>query len=168
MRVSVSKTMNHKRSILGLFTVLQDLPIDSYDFYLEGFQADAYISGSLNYRGETVSAVIGSAEFFEDTLLQQTGLTSGLRLQNEGGTFGTVQIPDGSGGFRLPNNARYINPSATTINLAFGVNKDNWGAELFIDNITDEEAPIVQVAGKFTPEITVPTPINIHDVSDGF
>ena len=132
-----------------------------YDFYMEDFQADAYFSASLNFRGETVSALIGSAEFFEDTLFQQTGLTSGLKLRNEGGTFGTVQIPDGSGGFRLPNNARYVNPSATTLNAAFGVNKDNWGAELFIDNITNEEAPIVQVAGKFTPEITVQRPMTV-------
>ena len=132
-----------------------------YDFYLENFGADAYISASLNHRGETVSAVIGSAEFFEDTLFQQTGRRSGLSLQNEGGTFGTVPIPDGAGGFRLPNNARYINPSATTLNAAFGINKDNWGAEIFFDNLTNEEAPIVQVAGKFTPEITVQRPFTI-------
>ena len=132
-----------------------------YDFYMEGFEADAYVSASLNYRGQTVSAVIGSAEFFEDTLVEQTGLNSGLKLQNEGGTFGTVMISDGAGGFRLPNNARYVNPSATTLNVAFGFNKDNWGAELFIDNVTSEEAPIAQVAGKFTPEVTVQRPMTI-------
>lgn len=147
-----------------------DLPLASdisgnlrgrYDFYMDSMQADAYITASLNYRGESVSALIGSAEFFEDTLFQQTGNRSGLKIQNEGGTFGTVAIPDGSGGFRLPNNSRYVNPSATTINAAIGFNKDNWGAELFIDNISSEEAPIVQVAGKFTPEMTVQRPMTI-------
>ena len=130
-----------------------------YDFAMDSFGADGYVSGGINYRGETVSAIIGSADFFEDTLLQQTGLTSGMSLQLEGGNFGTVMIPDGAGGFRLPNNARYINPSATTVNVAFGVNKDNWGAELFIDNLTSEEAPIVQVAGKFTAETTSQRPL---------
>ncbi len=132
-----------------------------YDFYLDGFEADAYISASINHRGETVSAVIGSAEFFEDTLFQQTGRRSGLKIQQEGGTFGTVEIPDGAGGSRLPNNSRYINPSATTVNAAFGINKDNWGVELFIDNITNEEAPVVQVAGKFTPEVSVQRPMTV-------
>jgi len=132
-----------------------------YDYHLEGFQADAYVSASINYRAETVSAMVGSAELFEDTLFQQTGLRSGLKIRNEGGTFGTVMIPDGAGGFRLPANSRYINPSATTVNIAAGFNKDNWGAELFIDNITNEEAPIVQVAGKFTPEITVQRPMTV-------
>ena len=47
------------------------------------------------------------------------------------------------------------------MNAAFGIRKDNWGAELFVDNITNEEAPIVQVAGKFTPEMTVQRPMTI-------
>jgi len=147
-----------------------DLPLASdisgnlrarYDFYMDGMQADAYISASLNYRGESVTALIGSAEFFEDTLFQQTGRTSGLKIQNEGGTFGTVEIPDGAGGTRLPNNSRYVNPSATTLNAAIGFNKDSYGLELFVDNITNEDAPIVQVAGKFTPETTVQRPMTI-------
>ncbi len=132
-----------------------------YNFRMDRMDADAYVSASVNFRGESVTALIGSAEFFEDTLFQQTGNTSGLKIQNEGGTFGTVQIPDGNGGFRLPNNSRYVNPSATTINAAIGMNKDAWGLELFIDNITSEEAPIVQVAGKFTPETTVQRPMTI-------
>jgi outer membrane receptor protein involved in Fe transport len=132
-----------------------------YNFFIDGFDADGYVSASINYRGDSVSAMVGSAELFEDTLFQQTGLHSGLKILNEGGTYGTVMIPDGAGGFRLPNNSRYVNPSSTTINVAVGFNKDNWGAELFINNITGEEAPIVQVAGKFTPEITVQRPMTV-------
>jgi outer membrane receptor protein involved in Fe transport len=132
-----------------------------YDFFMDSMDADAYISASMNYRGDSVTALIGSAEFFEDTLFQQTGRNSGLKIQNEGGTFGTVMIPDGAGGFRLPNNSRYVNPSATTINAAIGFNKDSYGVELFVDNITSEEAPVVQVAGKFTPEMTVQRPMTI-------
>jgi iron complex outermembrane receptor protein len=130
-----------------------------YNFFLENFNADAYISASVNYRGESVSALVGSAEFFDDTLFLQTGLHSGLEIRNEGGTFGTVQISDGMGGLRLPMNSRFVNPSATTVNAAIGFNKDNWGAEFFINNLTNEAAPIVQVAGKFTPEISVQRPL---------
>ncbi|MEM7431545.1 MAG: TonB-dependent receptor [Pseudomonadota bacterium] len=132
-----------------------------YDFFMDSMDADAYVSASLNFRGESVTSLIGSAEFFVDTLFQQSGRTTNLRVRNEGGTFGTVAIPDGAGGFRLPNNSRFVNPSATTLSAAIGFNKDNWGAELFVDNITNEEAPIVQVAGKFTPEVTVQRPMTI-------
>lgn len=133
-----------------------------YNFEINSFGgADAYVSASINYRGESASAVAGSAEFFEDTLFLSTGQSSGLTIQNEGGTFGTVLISDGAGGMRLPNNSRYVNPAATTVNVATGFNKDNWGLELFINNLTNEDAPIVQVSGKFTPEVTVQRPLTV-------
>ena len=48
---------------------------------------------------------------------------TGLKLQEEGGTYGTVEIPDGSGGNRLPKNSRFVNPSATTLNVAPGLRR---------------------------------------------
>ena len=71
---------------------------------------------------------------------RRTG-TPGSKIQNEEGTFGTVEIPDGSGGMRLPRNSRFVNPSAITFNLALGMEKDSWIAELFIDNLNNEDAP---------------------------
>ena len=68
---------------------------------------------SVNHRGKSVSGVVGSAEFMDDTLFRQSGLYSGLKLKHEEGTYGTVQIPDGAGGTRLPSNSRFVNPSAT-------------------------------------------------------
>ena len=135
--------------------------IARYDWELTDWQADAYVTGLINYRGETVSAITGSAEFYNDNSVIQAGRGSGLEIQNEGGSFGTVQIDDGAGGQRLPNNSRFVNPAATTINVAVGVNKDNWGAELFINNLTNEEAEIAQVVGKFTPEVTVQRPLTV-------
>ena len=132
-----------------------------YDFPLDAFNADAYVSLAVIYRGETVSAMVGTAEFFDDNLLLQTGVSSGLGIQHEGGTFGTVMIDDGAGGLRLPSNSRYINPAATTVNAAIGLQKDAWGAELFFNNLTDEDAPIVQVVGKFTPEVSTQRPRTI-------
>lgn len=146
-----------------------DLPLASsfsgnlrarYDFYLEGMDANAYVQAGIRHRSKNVSGVVGSAEFMDDTLFRQSGLYSGLEIQNEGGTYGTVAIPDGAG-MRLPNNSRFVNPSATTLNVAIGLEKDTWGAELFVDNINNEEAPVMQIAGHYTPVVSVQRPRTI-------
>ncbi len=117
-----------------------------------------YFTASVHYRSDSVSGIIGSAEFMEDTLRLVSGNGSGFAIREEGGTFGTVEIPDGTGGSRLPVSSRYVNPSATTANLALGLERDNWVAEVFIDNATDEAAPLVQVAGYFTPQLLTQRP----------
>jgi outer membrane receptor protein involved in Fe transport len=129
-----------------------------YDFYIEGMGANAYVLAGIRHRSKNVSGVVGSAEFMDDTLFRQSGAYSGLGIKNESDTYGTVKIPDGAGGMRLPNSSRFVNPSATTVNVAFGLEKDNWGAELFIDNINNEEAPVMQIAGHYTPVVSVQRP----------
>ncbi len=129
-----------------------------YDFPLDALQANAYVHASLNYRGESVSGIVGSAEFMDDTLFRHSGRYSGLDMQREGGTYGVIEIPDGSGGMRLPHNTRFVNPDATTINVSFGVERDGWRAEFFVDNLGDEDAPIMQIAGHYTPYVTVQRP----------
>ncbi len=147
-----------------------DLPLASsfsgnlrarYDFRLKGMGANAYVLAGIRYRGKNVSGVVGSAEFMDDTLFRQSGAYSGLEIKHEEGTYGTVQIPDGAGGMRLPSNSRFANPSATTINIAFGLEQDDWGAELFVDNINNEEAPVMQIAGRYTPAVSVQRPRTI-------
>ena len=132
-----------------------------YDIWLPNMEANAYVLASVNHRGKSVSGVVGSAEFMDDTLFRQSGLYSGLKLKYEEGNFGTVQIPDGAGGERLPRSSRFVNPSATTFNLAVGMEKDSWMAEVFVDNLNDEEAPVMQIAGHYTPVITVQRPRTI-------
>ena len=127
-----------------------------YDFPINGLGANGYVHASLNYRGESVAGIVGSAEFMDDTLFRQSGAYSGLDLQYEGGSFGTVEIPGG-----LPRNSRFVNPDATTVNVAFGIEKDGWRAELFVDNLGDEEAPVMQIAGHYTPVVTVQRPRSI-------
>ncbi len=117
-----------------------------------------YVTASVHHRGENVTGIIGSAEFMEDTLRLATGGSSGFEIREESGTFGTVEIPDGAGGSRLPVSSRYVNPSATTVNLGFGLEKDNWVAEVFFDNANNEAAPTVQVAGYFTPQVLMQRP----------
>ena len=124
-----------------------------YDFTLDALQANAYFRGGIVYRSENASGIVGSAEFMDDTLFRQSGRYSGLEVQEEGGTYGTVPIPGG-----LPRNTRFVNPAATTMNVAFGVEKDGWGAEFYIDNLNDEPAQVMQIAGHYTPVVSEQRP----------
>ena len=120
-----------------------------------------YVNASVHHRGENVSGIIGSAEFMEDTLRLVTGGSSGYEIKEAGGTFGTVEIPDGAGGSRLPVSSRYVNPSATTVNLGFGLERESWVAEVFVDNANNEAARTAQVAGYFTPQTLMQRPRTI-------
>ena len=130
-----------------------------YDFRMDAMQANAYLLASLNYRTEHVSGIVGNAEFMDDTIFQQSGSYSGLEWQDEGGTFGTVPI-----GSRLPTNSRFVNPAAMTVNVAFGLKQEQWagwGAELFVNNLTGEDALIAQVAAHYTPFVSGQRPRTI-------
>ena len=131
-----------------------------YDFFLDKLDMDTYVSAGLNYRGESVSGLIGSAEFMDDTLFQQFGWPSGLSIQHEGGTFGTVAIPESAGSTarRLPSNSRFLNPAALTVNAAIGFARESWSAELFFNNLNNEKAQIMQIAGHYTPVVTEQRP----------
>ena len=133
-----------------------------YAFAVDAFGADAYVQAVVNHRGRSVSGMVGSAEFMEDTLYRQAGRHSGLKWRHEGGTFGTVPIRAGATmASRLPANSRFVNPAATTFNLSFGVAKDGWTAEVFVDNASGETAEVVQVTGHYVPVVTVQRPRTI-------
>ena len=125
-----------------------------YDYEVPSMAANGYVTAALVHRGESVAGIVGSAAFMDDTGVLAYGASSGLGLQNEGGTFGTVNDRTGT----LPANTRFVNESATMINLSAGLEKDNWLAEVYVRNLTSEEGAIVQTAGKFTPEATVNRP----------
>jgi iron complex outermembrane receptor protein len=136
-----------------------DLPLSSdfsgnvrvrYSFAMNTFDAEGYAQVGIIYRGENVSGIAGSAEFVEDTLFLDNGRSSGLSIQDEGGTFGTLPLSNGA----LPSNSRYVNEAATTVNFSAGFYKDGWSGEFFIDNLSNEEASITQVAGRFLPVVT--------------
>ncbi len=55
-------------------------------------------------------------------------------------------------------NSRFLNPAATTLSAALGMERDTWGAELCFDNLNNESAPVMQIAGHYTPAITVQRP----------
>ena len=128
-----------------------------YDFELPGMGANAYVTGSVTYRGTSLAGIVGSAAFMDDTALLAYGSTSGLGLEEEGGNFGTVTDSSGA----LPANTRFVNESATVLSASAGIMKESWLAELYVKNITSQEGAIVQTAGKFTPEATVNRPRTI-------
>ena len=141
-----------------------DLPLASdfsgnlrarYDFTMDSIGADAFVSASVTYRGETLAGIVGSAAFMDDTSLLAYGAESGVGVQTEGDvTFGSVNDSTGA----LPANSRFVNKAATTLNASMGLSKDNWNAEFFINNITSEEGAMMETAGKFTPEQSVMRP----------
>jgi outer membrane receptor protein involved in Fe transport len=123
-----------------------------YDFDI--MKGNAWVNASLVYRGESVTGIVGSAEFMTDTHELAYGNDPGVDIQNEGGTFGTVATSDGS----VPSNSRYVNEAATTLNIGLGYARDDWTAEVYVNNVTSEEGYVVQTAGKFTPESSMMRP----------
>ena len=133
-----------------------------YDCALPALDANGYVSASVVYRGKSLAGLLGKAEYMDDTLFQHVGRYSGLELHHEGGTFGSIEIADGSSGARrLPMSTRFVNPAATTVNVAFGIEQDAWRGELFIDNLGNEPATTVQVGGRYMPAITEQRPRSI-------
>jgi outer membrane receptor protein involved in Fe transport len=121
-----------------------------YDFQWDG--GDGWVNAAMVYRGATVSGIAGSAYFMENTQVLAYGAASGVSIQNEGGSFGTpASVPD-------MDNGRYKNDAALSMNVGIGYGRDNWTAELYVNNITSEEGYVVQPAGKFTPESSMMRP----------
>ena len=131
-----------------------------YHFGLPALAASAYWSASMTYRGQSLAGLLGKAEYMDDTLFHHTGRYSGLKIHYEGGTFGTITIPDG-GRRRLPLNSRFVNPAATTFSLSFGIEREGWRGEVFANNVGDERAVTVQVGGRYVPVVTEQRPRSI-------
>ncbi len=137
-----------------------------YDFTLERFGADAFVQAGLVYTGDSLSGIVGNANFVEDTTRRIFGRGSGLQIVNEGGTFGSTGVatpgsfgltPDGS----FFQNGRYVQESYSIVNVSAGVNKDNWGVELFVNNLLDEDGIININTFDYTPRVSVTRPRSV-------
>ena len=118
-----------------------------YHFEWEKMGAQAYVQGALVYTGDSKAGIIGNAFFAEDTTRRIYGRGTGLTIADEGGTFGATRVATevpGSSGLTADGqffkNGRYVQESYTLVNFAAGFDKDNWGAELYINNLFDEDA----------------------------
>ena len=133
-----------------------------YDFHgvLDG-QANAYISGSISYSGESKAGIAGSAFFVEDTLMRSHGgRGSGLEIANEGGIFagGNCGTYDAEA---FCANGRYVQGAYTLLDVALGVQKDAWSAELFVDNLTDTRAQLHVDTLQYVPKVVTNRPRTI-------
>ena len=133
-----------------------------YDFHgaFDG-QTNAYVSGSISYSGSSKSGIAGSAYFVEDTLERSHGgRGSGLKIANEGGLFagGNCGTYDDQ---RFCPNGRYVQDSYVFLDLAFGVEKDNWSAELFVDNVANKRAQLHVDSLQYVPKVVTNRPRTI-------
>ena len=56
---------------------------------------------------------------------------------------------------------RFVQGDYTIANIAFGVTMNAWSAELFIDNVTDENAAVYVDTQNFTPKVVTNRPRSV-------
>lgn len=139
-----------------------------YDFPLNSFGADAYVSGGLVYTGDSAANLTADANFIEDQTRRLFGRGSGLQIENLAGTFGNAsQVIAGSTGTvntaqgELFQAGRFIQESYTVVNLSAGLKKDNWGVELFVNNAFDEDGIVNINTFDGAPRVSVTRPRTI-------
>ena len=145
-----------------------------YDFPLPALQADAYVSGGLVYTGDSLAQSTCDAYQVEDVTRQVYGASSGLTIRNEGGFCGTPLTGDDLASVTDPSfvavdangdtrfrAGRYVQEEYILVNLAAGIEKDSWGLELFVNNLTDERAQININASDYTPSVATNRPLTI-------
>ena len=121
---------------------------------------NAYVTGGLSYSGSSKSGIAGSAHFVEDTLMRSRGRGSGLKIADEGGNFaggncGTYDMPV------TCKAGRYVQDSYVLLDVAVGFERDNWGAELFVDNVADKRAELHVDTLQFVPKVVTNRPRTI-------
>ncbi|HKL62946.1 MAG TPA: hypothetical protein VJ883_06240, partial [Woeseiaceae bacterium] len=121
-----------------------------------------YVTGGIAYTGESKVGLKMDAFVVEDNLRRVHQVSgSGLEIEREAGEFlgaplGTELIgQDGVPG------GRYVQEDYAIANLAFGVEKDTWSAELFIDNVFDENAQVYIDTQQNTPKVVTNRPRTI-------
>ena len=143
-----------------------------YDFQVNDY--DGYVRVGVTYTGDSLALATCNAYFIEDVATQVYGNPTSLKIVEEGGFCGTALTGDDlasvvnqssvamdSNGDMRFKGARYEQESYALVNLAIGVNKDEWGAELFINNVTDEHAQLNINAADWVPTVTTNRPREI-------
>ena len=138
-----------------------------YDFRLNSYDADAYVSAGLVYTGDSLANITADANFIEDQSRRLFGNGTGLQIENLNGTFGSTSqataIANSFGVIDTPDGeffqaGRFIQESYTLFNVSAGLNKDTWGAELYIDNLFDEDGIVNINTFDGTPRVSVTRP----------
>jgi len=128
-------------------------------FYHIANDMTGYINGSISYTGERLASMTMDAYVLEDTTNLVYGTGSGLSIQKEADVYSGVNYQDSNG--QTFAGGRYVQDSYILANLSFGVTNDEWKAELFIDNVTDESAILYIDTQQFTPKVVTNRPRTI-------
>ncbi|WP_159820821.1 TonB-dependent receptor [Colwellia sp. 20A7] len=128
-------------------------------FYSIANDMTGYINGSISYTGDRLAGMSMDAYVVEDATNLIYGTGSGLSIQKEADVFSGVNYQDRNG--ETFAGGRYIQDSYVLANLSFGVTNDEWKAEIFIDNVTDESAILYIDTQQFTPKVVSNRPRTI-------
>ena len=90
-------------------------------------------------------------------MLVTGGAGSGLSIADEGGVFvgGNCGTYDNLVNCR---NGRYIQDDYVLLDMAVGLQSDTWGAELYVDNVTDERAELHVDTLQYVPKVVTNRP----------
>jgi iron complex outermembrane recepter protein len=125
-------------------------------FYHIARDMTGYINGSISYTGARLASMTMDAYVLEDTTNLVYGTGSGLSIQQEADLYAGVNYQDSNG--QAFAGGRYLQDSYIVANVSFGVTNDQWKAELFIDNLTDERAILYIDTQQFTPKVVTNRP----------
>ena len=120
-------------------------------FYHIAKDMTGYINGSISYTGERLAGMSMDAYITEDATKLIYGTGSGLSIKKEADVFAGTNFKDSNG--ETFAGGRYVQDSYVLANLSFGVTNDEWKAELFIDNLTDESAILYIDTQQYTPKV---------------
>ena len=120
-------------------------------FYHISQDMTGYINGSVSYTGERLASMTMDAYVLEDATNLVYGTGSGLSIQQEADVYSGVNYQDSNG--QTFAGGRYVQDSYVLANLSFGITNEQWKAELFIDNLTDESATLYIDTQQFTPKV---------------
>ncbi len=126
-----------------------------YYFELDGGY-DGYVNASVSYTGDRLAGMSMDAYVTEDATRLIYGTGSGLPIQNEAATYDGTSFQDSNGD--VFQGGRYIQESYAIANVSVGITKDDWKAELYIDNLTDESAVLYIDTQQFTPKVVTNRP----------
>ena len=115
-----------------------------------------FINGSISYTGERLASMTMDAYVLEDSTNLVYGTGSGLKIQREADVYSGVNYQDSNGNTFA--GGRYVQESYVLANLSFGVTTDEWKAEVFIDNLTNESATLYIDTQQFTPKVVTNRP----------
>jgi iron complex outermembrane receptor protein len=134
-----------------------------YDFDFPDFGGvsglKGFVSGGVTYKGDSLTGLKMDAYVVEDTMKRVYNVAgSGLKIKREAANYAGAPA-----GTTLLNQTgvpggRYIQPGYALLNMTFGVSKDNWSGEFFIDNLTDTNADVYIDTQQFTPHVVTNRP----------